>query len=313
PVPDAFARVVDEEQPDAVVACTLLEKASPQVNYLRAAAARGIPTAVMVASWDNLTTKGLIREAVDLVAVWNPAQLRELVELHRVPVESVAVTGASLYDEWFGRGPATSREEFCARAGLNPERPYLLYVCSSNFIAPDEAAWIRRWLSRVRGAGRPELENVQVLVRPHPPKPLDRLEDEAGARLPDGSGVAIFPRHGADVVDEASLAAYYDSIYHAAAVVGVNTSAMIESALVGRGVYVLLGKRYQATQEALPHFAHLRGAGGGLIHATADLGEHAAALARALTGEDRSEAGDRARAFLADFVRPNGLDQPATP
>ena len=40
-------------------------------------------------------------------------------------------------------------------------------------------------------------------------------------------------------VDTASRADYFDSIYHAAAVVGINTTAQIESAIVGRPVHTL--------------------------------------------------------------------------
>jgi hypothetical protein len=36
-------------------------------------------------------------------------------------------------------------------------------------------------------------------------------------------------------------------------------------------------------------------------------------LARALRGEDAEDAAERSRSFLASFVRPHGLDRPATP
>jgi hypothetical protein len=88
---------------------------------------------------------------------------------------------------------------------------------------------------------------------------------------------------------------------------------MIEAAVVGRGVYVLLVKRYRETQQGSPHFEHLRSAGGGLIVATRSRDEHARGLARALRGEDAQEASERAHSFLASFIRPHGLDRPATP
>jgi hypothetical protein len=88
---------------------------------------------------------------------------------------------------------------------------------------------------------------------------------------------------------------------------------MIESAIVGRGVYVLLAKRYRDTQAGAPHFAHLRSAGGGLIDATTSVEEHTAGLARALRGEDADEVARRSEAFLSDFIRPCGMDIPATP
>jgi len=57
----------------------------------------------------------------------------------------------------------------------------------------------------------------------------------------------------------------------------------------------------------------MRTEGGGLIQATRDRQEHAAGLARAVRGEDRAEVAERSRRFLEAFVRPHGLDQPATP
>lgn len=312
PVPEETLAAVAEERPDAVLVCPLIERRTPQVVYLRAARALGIPSAVCVASWDNLTTSSLIHGEPDLVTVWNEAQRKEANELHGIPEDRVAVTGAPFYDQWFDQGPSTSRDEFCRSVGLPANRPFVLYVCSSGFIAPDEAAWILRWIDQVRESGLAELAGLPVLIRPHPQHPL--LDDSAAAteleQLPD---VAIHPREGALSLAGEELADYYDSIHHAAAVVGVNTSAMIESAIVGRGVHVLLTKRYHDTQEGVPHFAHLRSAGGGLIEATKKRGRHAEGLAGAVRGEDADFAAARDRRFLEAFVRPHGLNQAATP
>jgi len=312
PVPGPVLDLVAEVRPDAVVACPLIERGAPQTAYLRAARERGVPSAVCVASWDNLTTSSLIFGEPDLVTVWNEAQRVEARELHGIADERVVSTGAPMYDRWFSQRPSTSPKEFAAAVGLPGDRPFVLYVCSSGFIAPDEAAWIRRWLAGVRSSGHPELERLAVLIRPHP---QHRLLDGSPAadRLVNMPGVVIHPRDGALPLADATLAEYYDSIYHSAAVVGVNTSAMIETAIVGRGVHVLLAKRYRETQEGLPHFAHLRSAGGGLIAATANPLEHAAGLALTIRGDDRELVSERSRRFLSAFVRPHGLDQPATP
>jgi hypothetical protein len=311
PPPAQFKELIESEAPDAVVVSPLLDKGTPQINYLRAARELGIGTGLCVASWDNLTNKAPILDPVDLVAVWNQAQVEEAVNLHQVPRERVVVTGAPVYDQWFGRKPATSRAEFCLSLGLPPDRPFLLYVCSSGFIAPDEAKWIPRWLSTIRESGLPELADVPVLIRPHPQKPL--LAGDGGKRLADLPHVVVHPPHGELAITEAAISDYYEAIHHSAAVVGITTSAMIDASLAGRGVYSLLSRRYRESQDGLPHFDHLRRAGGGLIHATARPLEHAEALARALRGEDAVEAEARAHAFLAEFIRPHGLDRPVAP
>jgi len=312
PVHEPARALLAEERPDAVVVCPLIERRSPQVAYLRAAHELGIPGALCVASWDNLTTSSLIHGEPDLVTVWNEAQRVEAVDIHGIPAERVAVTGAPLYDRWFEQEPSTSLEEFCGRVGLPADRPFVLYVCSSGFIAPEEAAWIPEWLDAVRGSGAPELADVPVLIRPHPQHRLLK-EASSAARLQSTPGVVIHPREGELTMSGSEVADYYDSIHHSAAVVGVNTSAMIESAIVGRGVHVLLTKRYQDTQEGLPHFAHLRASGGGLIETTRKERQHASRLARAVRGDDRDQVAERSRRFLEAFIRPQGLDRPSTP
>ena len=312
PISEAIRDCVDSERPDVVIASPLIERRSPQVSYLRAARDLGISTALCVRSWDNLTTSGLIHETPDLVIVWNQAQVREAVELHRIPAENIVVTGAAMYDEWFEQGPTASRAEFCGRVGLPADRPYLLYACSSGFIAPDEADWIVRWIEGVRGEAH-ELADVPILVRPHPGHQL--LDDSPAAdRLSTLPGVVIHPLDRSHPTIPQALPEYYDSIHHSAAVVGINTSAMIESAMVGRGVYVLLTDPYRdTTQLGTPHFAHLRTEGGGLIEVADTVEAHVAGLLRALRGEDRGEVARRSNAFLSAFIRPHGLDRPATP
>jgi uncharacterized protein YukE len=67
------------------------------------------------------------------------------------------------------------------------------------------------------------------------------------------------------------------------------------------GVYVLLSKRYRDTQEGVPHFAHLRSGGGGVIGATR---RHTRFLCRhpAPLGALPSGALDDAKANLQDFT-----------
>jgi hypothetical protein len=312
PVAPEVMELLERGRPDALLVSPLLKRTSPQVSYVRAARRLGIPSALCVASWDNLTTTGLIHEIPDRVMVWNEAQREEAIRLHNVPAERVVATGAPRFDAWFEHGPSTSREEYCGQLGLPADSPHILYVGSHKFTAPDEAEWVSRWIAGLRASGRPELRDVPVVVRPHPGGSLHRGE-KGMRRLASKPRVVVHPHDGAIVVDEASLSDYYDSIHHAAAVVGINTSAMIEAAVVGRGVHVLLAKRYRETQEDSPHFDHLRTVAGGWIVATNSREEHAEGLARALRGEDGDEVAERARSFLASFIRPHGLERPATP
>jgi hypothetical protein len=297
----AVARYLDEQRPDVVLVTPLLALGSPQVDYVREAKRAGVPTALAVASWDNLTNKGVLHELPDAVIVWNEAQREEAVRLLDVPGERVVVTGAQCYDQWFEQRPSSSREEFCRRVGLAPERPFVLYLCSSPFVAPDEVSFVRRWLTALRAAP-PPVGEAGVLVRPHPQNAAQWAEAE-----PDGA--VVWPRAGDDPVDEAGRTDYFDSIAHAAAVVGINTSGMIEAAVVGRPVLTVLAAEFAGSQRGTLHFEHIAGERG-TVHVARDLDEHVAQLADAIAGRLDDE---RRAAFVRRFVRPLGLDEPATP
>ncbi len=303
--PKEIDRFLRAEAPDAVLVTPLVELGSPQTPLVRAARSLGIPVALCVASWDNLTNKGLIREELDLVAVWNEPQRREAVELHGVAPERVVATGANPYDHWFNWAASTARDEFCAQVGLPADAPFVLYLGSSPFIAPNEVPVVEAWLRFLRAHRDPRLRELGVLIRPHPQNAAQWRDVD----LTPFGRVSVHPRGGDDPVDQAAKSLYYDSIHHSAGVVGINTSALIESAIVGRTVYTLALPEVREAQEGTLHFRHLVRAGGGLLEVAHTLQDHAEQLQHGL----EAGGGDRNRSFLEEFVRPHGLDKPATP
>ncbi len=294
-------------RPDAVLVTPIVEFASPQVEYVKSARKLGIPCAVAVASWDNLTGKGLIRVAPDRVLVWNEIQAAEAIELHGVPADRVVVTGAPKFDEWFERSPSSDYADFAARVGLDRRRRYVLYACSSPFIAPDEVGFVRTWLERLRGDVRPRLAELGVLVRPHP----QNADQWDGVDLAGLGNVAVWPPAGAQPDAGQERADFFDSLAHSGAVVGLNTSALLEAAILGKSVLVPLPPGFAGTQQGTLHFRYLLVENGGFVETGASLAEHFDQLAHAL--DDDGAHAERTRRFVASFLRPHGLDVPATP
>lgn len=309
PVRPQVAGLLEREVPDVLMVTPLLYFGSRQVDHVRAARALGIPSILGVGSWDHLTTKGLIHEVPDYVAVWNELQKAEAVELHGVPADRLIVTGAQAYDHWFERQPSTTRAEFCHRVGLADDRPYLLYVCSSPFITPYEVPFVTRWIEAIRTSRFPDLRTVGILIRPHP----QNADQWTHVDLSGFGGAAVWPRAGANPIDDAARADYFDSIFHSHAVVGVNTSALIESGIVGRRVYSILADEFSTTQDGTLHFQHLKNVEGGLLRLASSLEEHAAQLAATVGSPPPAADDQKIRGFVQAFVRPLGLGEAATP
>ena len=292
-------------RPDVTLVTPLIDLGSYQHDVVRVSRVLGIPTGVCIGSWDHLSSKALIRDQPDEVFVWNETQKREAVTMHSVPPERVVVTGAQCFDHWFDRRPAVTHSEFAEKVGLDPARRFLLYVCSALFEgSPNEAEFVLEWIAALRNSGHEDLRRVGILIRPHP----KRSFEWDGIDLAQFDNVSLWPRRGTAPSDAASKADYFDSLFHSSAVVGINTSALIEGGIVGRAVHTFLLPQFQTCQEGTLHFHYLLDAG--LLRAGRDLREHVMQLAATLAVADSTQHSNRA--FVEAFVRPHGLGVSAT-
>jgi hypothetical protein len=289
--------------PDVVVVTGTFRHVSSEVELLKSARALGVPGGIFVTSWDNLTNKGSLKFVPERVFVWNEVQARDAVELHRIPRERVVLTGAHVFDEWFERRPTRTREQLLAEVGLDPAEPYVVYLCSSGNIARnDEPQFVRRWIAALRASGDERLRKINVVVRPHPNvrnRPTDLGDERA----------VVWPPAGAYPVAAGARDDFFDTLCHAEAVVGMNTTAMIEAAILGKSVLTVLVPEF--AQETTLHFHYLLSENGGFLHVAADLDEHVRQLAGVLDEDEEGAA--RRRAFVESFVRPGGVDRPAAP
>src|SRR5688572_1136399 len=254
---------IDEQRPDLLLVTPLIELGSPQLDVVKSAHRRAVPVALAVWSWDHLTSKARIRHAPDRIFVWNETQRREATSLHGISDETVVVTGAQCFDQWFDRQPSRSRDAFCRDMGLPAERPIVLYVCSALFRgSPSEADFVRGWVERLRASADADVRDAAILVRPHP----QRMYLWDGVQLPDGAAF-----HGGHPIDEQGRNDYFDALYYASAIVGLNTSALIEGAIVDRPVLTLLLPEFEGSQEGTLHFRYLLDEPHGFLHAARSL------------------------------------------
>ena len=287
------------EEADLVWVTPLVDYGSYQTDYVKSAHRTGVPVVFTPFSWDNLTNRGLIRVEPDRVLVWNDIQKSEATELHGISQDRVVLTGAPRFDDFFAMQPASAREEFCGLVGLDPAQPYLLYLCSSEFVAPREVEFVQRWMTSLRQAQNPLLRSCGVLVRPHPAH-LKQWKNIDFERFPQ---VAVWKEKETMNADQG----LYDSLHHAGAVVGLNTSAMIEAGILNKPVFTIVLDEFRGGQESTLHFHYLRASNGGLLHEASSFEGHVSQLSEALSGIG---SGDQATRFVERFVRPRGFGVP---
>jgi len=303
-----------EADPDIVVVSPAVARGdfTRQTDLLKSAHALGLPTAIGVASWDHLTTKGVIQIRPDRVIVWNEIQRREAEEFHYVPRSDVATTGAQPFDRWFDRRPTLDRASFCKRVGLPADRPFVTFLGSTAAISKQtrknlEKVFVREWVRALRAANDEAVRTLSVLIRPHP----FYFESWSDNDLSDLENVILWPKHGANPVDEEDRNDYFHTLFHGAAAVGINTTAMVEAAVVGTPVLTVRTPEFAHSQAGTVHFQYLLPENGGFVRLASSFDEHASQLA-AVLNDPEAVAAELTR-FVGSFVRPRGLKQACTP
>lgn len=309
-----YEEFVSRPRPDAVLVTPGIHFGSAQADFIKSARSAGIPVWMLLFSWDNLSTKGALHVAPDRMFVWNERQRVEAEALHGFPSDRVTVVGAPRFDEFFDLRPALTRPGFFAPLGLDPDRPTLLYVCSSRFVVSRELSFVRRWLAALRSAPDAALRGSNVVVRPHPDIALLEDDDPEFVRWPQvplATGYVSRPFDDDRAIvlrtSNATQQTFYECLYHSAAVVGLNTSAELEAAVVGRPVFTVIADDEEVEGQASTlHFHYLLKESGGFVVSAPDLQTHLAQLSQALVAPPDGEA---IRRFANESLRPRG-DRP---
>lgn len=285
-------------QPQVIFASPYVFREDFEVEYTKAAQSLNIPVIASLLSWDNLTSKGTYHVKPDQLFVWNQSLVEEAVQIHDFEPRQIFVSGAAVYDPWFDLSPSTDRASFCARTGLDPAKPFVLYLCSSKSISDRETDLIRMLMAQLETVD--EASRPSLLVRPHPFKEMgDELEND---------WVKIFPKGGQRPDTDEARAGYYDSLYHSVAVVGVNTTGFLEAAILDKPCLTAVTPITSAGQEMRAHFKHLMDAE--YIETAKDFPQLVALIMQIVSGAD--PCCENRRKFVANFIRPHGLDMPAS-
>ena len=284
--------------PDVVLASPANMRFTEEVEYTKAARHLGIPTAVLVLSWDNMSTKGLINLHPDLLLAWNQTHASEAILHHGISENRILLTGAPFFDKWFDREQHTvGRSEFLRKVGLPGDMPFVLYLGSSANIARDESWLVTDLIKELSKSST--LDKASIMVRPHPAnaRPFAELAQS-------DQRVVVWPPGGQLPESDGMQADFQNSVQHASAIVGINTSAMIDTLALGRPCVAIITQQYENTQMRAQHFQHLFDSGA--LNVARSMGAAVTQLEAVASGHD--DHAEARLAFLSKFLRPQGMD-----
>jgi len=127
----------------------------------------GVPSAVFIFSWDNLSSKGRMPVRFDHYLVWSALMRDELRHYYPdVRPEQIHIVGTPQFDPYADDSLAQPREQFFAKVGADPSRPLICFSGGDLMTCPDDTGHLTALLRLIREDrihGRP-----QVLARPSP-------------------------------------------------------------------------------------------------------------------------------------------------
>lgn len=125
PSSHTFAGFFETLNPDAVFSTDVQNELD--VRLLHEARARRVTTVGMVRSWDNLTSKGVLRVVPDRLVVHNETIKEEAVRYNLVPPANIFVIGIPHYDNYMSP-PERSKEAFFKAFDLDPRKKLVVYA-----------------------------------------------------------------------------------------------------------------------------------------------------------------------------------------
>ena len=135
-------------------------------HLLRAARRHHVPTACVVLSWDNLTSKGHMAARPNHLIVWNDIMKTEARELHDYPADLVHVAGVAHFDVYARPEEPCQRERFFKALDLDPRRKLITLGTVTPWLFPHNGD-IADILARANAEGRFGVD-AQIVIRLHP-------------------------------------------------------------------------------------------------------------------------------------------------
>ena len=207
---------------------------------------------MIIDNWDNLSSKSVMYEIPDFLAVWGQQSVEHGVLIHNVPSKRIFTLGTPRFEGYFLSRNQNLASQF--------EFKYLLFVGTA--LQFDERYALETLDKCI--SGNPKMQGLKIIYRPHPWRQSNLVVEvnDLPNVLVDPQVAVAFQK--GDKSQQPDLAYYPSLLQNAEAVVGGMTTMLIE-ALIMRTPYLALiwddPKYITNMREVYNNYMHFRGTG----------------------------------------------------
>ena len=156
-----FSDVAKEIKPSLVMAPSLAAD-SFTIDMTYSAKKLGIKSLLLINSWDNLVSKGVLPIPPDCLVVWGQQGINQAINLQKMPAEKVVPLGVPRFESYYERSQRKSTGHIHAFNKIHEDKKIILYAATS---IPFDDVQALAILDRAISSA--SLEYV-ILFRPHP-------------------------------------------------------------------------------------------------------------------------------------------------
>jgi len=157
--------LLSTQKPDLVVTGTP-GYTRDDIHLIRAAKRHRIPTATVMLSWDNLTSKGYMGAVPDQLLVWSDLMADEAVQYHNYPRERITWVGAAQFDHYANFAQSFDRLAWRRAHGIADDAALLMYGTINPALVPHEVNIVRGIVEQIQSGkfSKP----IHLWIRLHP-------------------------------------------------------------------------------------------------------------------------------------------------
>ncbi len=226
---DIFKKI----KPDLLFSTDVLDEMD--FEAMREARRQNIQIVGMVRSWDNLTSGGLVMVVPNLVLLWNPFLYRKARFVQHIAANRLKIVGIPHFDWYTKTELLVSREEFCQKFKIDPNKKIILFGAIGNFLAPHESEVVETLSHALR---ENKLPDVSIIFRPHPHFISDKEKIEKLGNIIFDDLVAQYTgsERSSWEMDREKIAHLVNSLYHADLVITTASTMTMDAVAFGKPV-----------------------------------------------------------------------------
>jgi hypothetical protein len=265
-----------------------------EIDYIKAANTLNVKSVIQVVSWDNLTARGLYHYKPNIILVWNKQHAYEANKIHNIKRKNIQISGSPFMDKWFSLSSKIDTSEiFKKKLGLDANKPLITYLGSAKNITSTESIIVENLSEELKKLG------IQIIVRPHPSNYMQFKSIE--------KRVKIIPNNGnlPDTTESKKL--MIETISNSIATIGINTTAMLDSLILGSPAFAIVKPEFEKHQLSTYHFKQIIQYD--LLNVVKSESEFIKILRNKSINYKKFE--EKRNKFLKEFCRPNGVDKSA--